>query len=1264
MFDITPNDIVQLTDTDLRELVGRLCEADLAICGLSPAAVTWRGNQTAADGGLDVRVALPTGAQIEGFVPRPSTGFQVKKPDMPRSEIIAEMRPGGAIRTVIQELANEAGAYVIVSSTGSTADSALNNRRNALREALNGVTNAANLHTDFYDRTRLATWVRRHPGLITWVKERVGGALVGWHPYGSWSGGSECPDAEYLLDDKLRLRFGNRADASAQSAVDAIDLLRNELAQPRTIVRLVGLSGVGKTRFAQALFDSRIGTHSLPPSLAVYTNLSDNPDPQPIGLATELIANGTRAILIVDNCPPDLHRRLSDSCRGPASALSILTVEYDVRDDQPEGTQVVTLDTSSLELIEKLVHRRYQHLSQVDAHSIAEASGGNARIAIALAETVGISDTIAGLSNDELFQRLFRQRQDQNDGLLLTAQACSLVYSFEGEMLQGSEAELPCLAELAGQTAAQAYRYVGELIRRDLVQKRGVWRAVLPHAVANRLAARALEDTPQGLIEQKLVDVGNRRLAQSFSRRLSFLHDSPKALAIVQQWLSPEGLLGDVSSLDNVGQAMFDNVAPVLPEATLAALERIGSRNADIAPTMWRRHRSVLSSLAYDPAMFERSATMLAIAATQNHGDAVTDEMSGPFVSLFTLFLSGTHATIEQRLGVLERLVKSGEATVRALGLAGLANVLEATNFSSEHSFDFGARSRNHGYEPKNQADVVHWYSSALSFVERLALKEGLLKLELRDLLARSFRGLWTSAEMHIELDRLCRMFAADGFWRDGWAACRLTMQFDHEEFSLEVESRLSNLEAALHPSSLPERVRAFVLGDWSSTLVVDEADNDGGSTSSRERLDDLARELGAAVARDDAAFAELLPDLPYGGIRIYAFGWGLANDSPDPRATWSSLIQGMEEIDQKLRNAMILRGYLSGLSNKDKHLTQQLLDSVLDHAALRIFLPELQSAAGLDESGVERLMQALSSGQVPIGMYGYLAHGRTTDGLAGRVLKDLLLLIANQPNGVDVAVEILSMRMYSDRSANRHYEPELVETGRKLVHCVEFRAGNRGRDHNLARIVRACLADPDAAPIAGEVATKLRNSVAARETSLSDNLDLLKALLQVQPLVVLDVLLGDAMSGWRSGAGILDRSISRRGNPADVVSCDALIAWCERDREHRYPLAASIITFARRPESSRPLIWSEQANKLLANAPDPRSVLEVFMKRFRPLSWSGSRASLIEANARLLDSLDSSLVPGLMTFVTEAKAQLAQDVQREMRWETQEARVQDERFE
>lgn len=1262
MFDITPDDISQLNDTDLRELVGRLCEAELVSRGHSAVAVTWGGNQTAADGGLDVRVALPSGVSIDGFVPRPSTGFQVKKPDMPRVKIIDEMRPAGMIRPVIQELANEAGAYLIVSSTGSTTESVLRRRRNALREALNDVANADLLHTDFYDRTRLATWVRRHPGLITWVKEKVGRALVGWHPYGPWCGAAEGIDSEYLLDDKLRLHLGRHRDASAQLVSHAIDELRDELALAGKIVRLVGLSGVGKTRLVQALFDARVGARPLPPSLAVYTNLSDNPDPQPTGLASDLIASGTRAVLIVDNCPPDLHRRLSELCRGEASTVSVLTVEYDVRDDQPEGTRVVTLDTSSPELIEKLVRRRYPHLSQVDARTIAEASGGNARIAIALAETVELSETIAGLSNDELFQRLFRQRQEPNNALLQAAQACSLVYSFQGEALAGEEAELPCLASLAGQAPTEIYRHVGELLRRDLVQPRGVWRAVLPHAIANRLAARALEDTPYDLIDQHLISGGTARLAKSFTRRLSFLHDQPRALAIVERWLAPDGLLGDVKNFNDLGRAMFENIAPVLPGATLAALERVGSSHPDMATTVWRQYLPILRSLAYDPPLFERSTLLLMKVATQGMNERDTREASETFVSLFTIYLSGTHATLEQRLGVIEPLIRTAEPNARALGLAALNAMLKATHFRSSYPFEFGARSRDHGYLPRSVADETRWYGAAITLIERLVMTEGILKPELRDLIAQNFRGLWTSAHQLDELERLCREFSRDKFWREGWVACRETMHFDRNRLAPEAASRLSALEAGLRPSNLPERVRAVVLGNRSVGLDLEDMDVDGDVTGAVKRLDAIARELGEAVATENEVFEELLPDLLRGGNRVGAFGCGLARASSDPGATWIRLVEGLDLIAREQRDVQVLRGYMAELWERDTDLARELLDAALDQPDLVVFLPFLYTAVELDQHGVELLKRALSTGQVPVSMYHYLSFGGATDGLTGNILKDLLLLIADQANGYGVALEILYMRLYSDCIAQRKYDQGLIEAGRELLKRASFGRSNQQDDYKQGKIVKACLAGPDAGPVAAEIAGRLRQAVTTRDTYLFNNDNLLRALLELQPAAVLDALFAGNEGEQREVVDTFE--YFDRGNPADAISCDTLIAWCESDRERRYPLAASIITFARRPEAGGSLGWSEQSKALLARAPEPRIVLSVLIERFRPMCWSGSLAALIEANALLLDHLESLIPVNLMPFVSETKARLAQEVVQMRQRETAQDQEQDERFE
>lgn len=1262
MFDVTPDDIADLNDSDLRTLVGLLCEAELEQQGLSASAVTYGGNQNAADGGLDVRVALPKGTAVEGFIPRFSVGIQVKKPDMPRGEILDEMRPEGQIRPVIQELANEAGAYIIVSSSGSTADVALQNRRDAMREALADIDNPDQLETDFYDRTRLATWVRRHPGYIAWVKEKIGRAYSGWRPYGPWSGNAEGMDAEYLVDDKLRLHLGQRREPQPVSG--ALDELRDMLAEPGKIVRLVGLSGAGKTRLVQALFDDRVGERPLAPALAVYTNMNDDPDPQPTGLASDLMAKRARAILIIDNCTPDLHRRLTDLCRGEASMVSVLTVEYDVGDDQPEGTEVVRLDTSSTELIEALVRRRYPHLSGVDASTIAEASGGNSRIAIALSETVGPTETIAGLSNEELFNRLFRQRQEHNDALLQAAQVCSLVYSFQGEPPIGNGAEIPQLAALIGQTPLDVFRHVAELSRRDLIQHRSTWRAVLPHAIANRLAARALEEIPYEFIHEQILECGNDRLARSFSRRIMFLHDHPQAVAVVERWLAPEGLLGDAASLNEMKRAMFENVAPVLPARALEALERVADGAPEGAPQVLRRHTNLLRSLAYDPDLFERSVRILSRIALDGDNEHGEKEAADAFVALFGLYLSGTHATIEQRLRVIDELLRSPDESAWALGLPALDAVLEATHFSSGFQFEFGARSRDYGFEPHSVEEASHWYSAALEMIERLAFDENLHNERLRDTLAGNLRGLWSSACPPDQLENLARRFAGNGFWRNGWLACRASLRYDTNRMPPELISRISTLEEALRPTSLSEQVRAIVLGNNFHDFDLGDDDPEDDGMRGYERVMRRSQELGEAVALDQPAFAELLPDLLRGGERVWQFGRGLTRAAPDPQDAWSCVLDVLDGIPGPERNVSVVLGFLEGVKERDGELVEEFLDQAVDRPALVPFLPSLQMAVQLNERGVERLTGALTSGQVPVGNFAILAGGRATDQLDGGILRDFLLLIADQPDGWDVALDILQMRFFSDRSEHRPHDPELIMAGQELLRKAIFNRNRRRRDHHLGKVAEICLRDADCGPLAGEIAGRLRQAVAAYETYATQNDELLWAMFKTQPAGVLSALLTGDGEEVRAGQKLF-KDMGRHGqNPARAIPASVFIEWCEVDPTARYPVAASIVPFSGRSKEAGMPIWTEAAQALIRSARDPQRVLEVLISRFRPSGGVGSLAAIMESNAHLFDQLETLVSPEVLPFIVEAKARFVEDIDKMRNWEREIDRDRDERFE
>ena len=70
ILEVTDEQIERVNDTDLRTLVGLLCEEKVRLQGQSPVSVTRGGNQNTSDGGIDVRVSLHESAAIAGYIPR------------------------------------------------------------------------------------------------------------------------------------------------------------------------------------------------------------------------------------------------------------------------------------------------------------------------------------------------------------------------------------------------------------------------------------------------------------------------------------------------------------------------------------------------------------------------------------------------------------------------------------------------------------------------------------------------------------------------------------------------------------------------------------------------------------------------------------------------------------------------------------------------------------------------------------------------------------------------------------------------------------------------------------------------------------------------------------------------------------------------------------------------------------------------------------------------------------------------------------------
>lgn len=1256
MFEITGDDIAKLKDADLRTLVARLCEAELHRAGLPVSGVTAGGHQDAPDGGLDVRVEGELGADLKGFVSRHVTGFQVKVPDMPRGEILKEMRPKGQVRPVIQELAVNSGAYIIVSSSGSTADGPLQSRRKAMRDAVKGIRNVSKLKTDFYDRDRVATWVRSYPSVTHWVREKIGKPLLGWQAYQNWSCPSEGIEAEYLLDDHCSIFDRTSTHADGVNIEEGINRMRAALSRPGQAVRLIGLSGLGKTRLVQALFDQRVGEAALDPSLVHYTDIADEPDPSPRDVLLQLTQSEQRAILVVDNCKPDLHRALAKSSSTLDNSVSVLTVEYDITDDEPESTEVFRLEAVSDELIENLVHRRAPHVSQVDRRRMAEFSGGNARMALALANTVKQGESVSNLSDPDLFNRLFHQHHAPDDNLLRAAEACALVYSLDGETVEGDGTELSTLSKLSGMSISDLYRHIGELKARGLVQRRSKWRAILPHALANKLAHQALERLIPEHVNTTMCSSPSEHLLKSFSRRLGYLHDCDGANKIVRGWLAEDGFLANIGNLSPLGLDMFNNIAPVDPDETLNAIERAldGEWGASIISVENRkRHRiaSLLRSVAYEPDSFKRAVMLLSrfvIAEPENYN---SDSTRRYFKDLFQLRISGTHALIDQRIEVVRALLSSEDELAQKCGFDALNALLEARRFSSSNTFSFGTRSRNYGWHPETKDEVAAWYRTALGLVMELVATDGPTQSLAKNILALRFSSLWSRVFINDELEEALFKIASNGFWPKGWVSVRQAIHYHAKEMAEDDLQKLNALEEMLRPKSILDQARVYVVQEASGAFdIVDaEIDDDVENLSSvYERAEMRAETIGKQVAQMPDILEILAPEITRGKVgRAWSFGKGLALKAENLATLWGLLTSACKAAPEDDRNINVLRGFLFGAQVSNPDQVSNFLDGVVADPDLGQDFPLLQTAVDIDPKGVERLISSIELGQAPAYRYSQLFSGK----IPGGKLSELLTSLTALQNGLEVAIDVLYMRHHLAQDAKEEeFDQDLVVCGRKMLLQCTYQHGDNLFGHKLADVAKFCLEGADGRNCAQNLCEKMAKEFSEASASPYNYGDLLAAIFEIQPMTALDAFLSRKdkdIDRW-----FLRESLSGRDRPLEGVPMDVLLKWAHVDPDERFPTLAAIIRIFVTDDSSYNATLSPRVLELLDTAPNKSKVLSEYECRLSPTSYSGSRADILEARRVALQELSSQPDPVVKEWLQKCDVNLAKQAHHERKSE------------
>ncbi|HAA22970.1 MAG TPA: hypothetical protein DCR93_13835 [Cytophagales bacterium] len=1079
ILNVSGKEIEDLSDSDLRELVGLLCEAEFRRAGLSTKPIFWGGNQDEKDGGVDVRVSKGN-LSNSNYIPRSETVFQVKKPKMPRGKILDEMRTEGQLIPAISSLIKKKGAYIIISSKDNLTEVTKNNRLSAMREAVSEEDSKHELELDFYDQNQVASWVREFPSLIAFVHNKLGRGTQGWLPYENWSHPSGSIEDEFFFDEEERL-YSESPPKQGYGIETGLNHLREKLLEPKSVTRLVGLSGAGKTRFVQALFDDRYGEGALDPTKVLYTDISFDPSPTPRELVNHLIHEHQSHIVIIDNCSPNLHEALSQQIRSESSKLSLLTIEYDIQDGHHEGTEVYRITESKKEaVLQQLIQARYPRLSKGNISTIAEFAAGNSRVALALANSIKKNEPLSQLGDKKLFERLFWQRGAKDDSLLEIAELASLIYSFAWDKEEGEADELAILCQIGGTQKREIKRKLTQLDKKGLLQKRGNWRAILPHPIANRLASDALKYLDWKATITILLQKGNERLLKSFTHRLHFLNDSEEAKDIFQYLFSDElNFIPDIFEGKSRHTRLLEYSSTVIPSQVLdvigsylitpAVIDRV-SFDDDLAYEV----SLTLNYLSYEEKYFVRGANyLILISLIRLKKDPKSyNRHHSSLVYLFRLLYSGTHGNPQIKLNIIEECLTSNDPHLEEIGVSLLEAFLGIhDSYILNQNYTYGGHSRDLGYYPKTYQEYFDNLTNGFSLVQKVEHQLDEKKSQkLIGLLRNAIRPVWNKFPHLIgPLSVTLQNIQKRKFKAEIWDSVLKAIEYDKDKLEEDRLAKLHQLESELRPQNLKEEIEVYVLlpnpPGYSLYPPVDEDEQ-----RKQKLIENKVLELGSLLSQEQEVLSWTLTQLNGSGNHYSIFlGIGLAKGSTNRLAPWHELYSAFAGVKEGFIQD-VLKGFLMGLFEVDEHLYHSILEDAASDSVLSTIYPSLEGSSPISSRKYHRLLESLESKTCPAKAYQNIGYNSYYNEMANEEIVEIINRLLSLEQGPSVALDLLYPRLRNSSPQERPIREAALKAISKIdlhrddlkspialtltiEHTLEFVKGLSGEED----VIRAC---------------------------------------------------------------------------------------------------------------------------------------------------------------------------------------------------------------
>lgn len=1256
---IEPDEIKQLGADDLVRLLHRLLLCDARAMGVGKPGILVPYEINVPDGGSDGEWKSKDASFIPNeFIPRAWTRYQCKAERLTSAKCREEVAPEDAkgtcsVKARVREVLEAGGCYAFFTNGHEIKPSGEADidtvARGQLRKA--GFVPGHNSIIEFYGCNRIAEWTNRFPAAVRFVREVTKG-LGGIHyfTYDGWGRLQEV-QGSFFLNPAL-----TKMIATLKAALQAGDT---------RMIRLTGLSGVGKSRLVYEALkpsnDSRARQDSLSAS-CIYLRYDDVPCDL-LGLINHLADNNFSAIIIIDDCPSDIHDRIAGVVAK--SQLSVVTIFHESQ-PQRSDTHVLELTPQDMEsVVESILKEDPQLAGRGDAaiRAVASFAGGFPQIAKLIIEFHRAPTTDELNDRAKLFRKLLSRGSEPDNATLRTARALALFRRIGGSA--------PALTQHLKVIRTLFCRDISEMDflsviekqkKRKIVQQIADTLVLAPRPLGVALAADFITVYPPGDWKATVDTLNEADLLEQFCERIEELEFSEQAEALGTMLLEVGLPFNDAEYLltGGTGSQMFRALATLSPSTAIKVANRaLSTQSLEVLRDAKDARRDLVRAfelLVWQPATFQDAARLLLrLAAAENEGWA--NNATGVFKQLFNLHLSGTMVPAIDRLAVIRTALESNHPEIRQVALEALGAALTFRHFSRMADATLGGkREPSLDWRPHTHRESLDYWRDCFRL-----LRDGILAGAADAERAKHSLGKGIDVflqtplvlELETEFRELCDRLG--NLWPEVKDRIQSTLTL-HGNLSAAHRETLVRWRDYVTPpeSDLASRLQDTVVRPgWHHRKEPDGHYAD----VSCEGAERLASEL-AATAVDLAPCLSLL--LSGEQQQTFSFGVALGREHRYSKDLLTQILALWPSLDVKQRNPALACGLMRSLGN-NLTFRAETLDHIANEPQLADLLVPLTASLGaIQEEDVRRLREAVVESRLDPSRLLVLAQGRPLGTLPDAFLvAEFAAIFGAKPECAQILLEVLFLHCHQD--AERFEAFKDLFRGLLTAEGLAIEDSHFGWEwHEVALKLIAVTSDGS---WLGSVAKYICDALLRNKTWVgTDYLRVVATRLFEKASMETWVVFGDALASGNDTQkyvlaeflGGSESMFEDSGSPLWALPEHRFREWV---KEHSavVPLLLeriSLYTVEKQADGQEVFRWHPHALILLNGSTDIGQVQRALAGNLLSFGSTGSRVPYLEKRIALVRSLSAAVGPGLAEVSRVLEAWLEAELERTKREE------------